>query len=109
MVLMKPSLDPVFHALADDTRREILSILSGGERATGEIAERFELSRPAISKHLGVLVDADLVQRRKRGRNQLYVLRADPLERAYAWLSRYQEFWKVSLKALKSHIEESPE
>lgn len=102
-------LDELFQALSDATRREILSLLSEGERTTGVIAEAFPQSRPAISKHLSVLVDAGLVERRKQGRNRLYRLRAEPLERAHAWLLRWRPFWRESLSRLKSHIEEEGE
>lgn len=101
-------LDDVFHALADPTRREILDVLAGGEATTGEIAGGFSLSRPAVSKHLGVLLDAGLVQRHKEGRNQRYTLRPEPLAGAHDWLWRYQRFWRRSLDTLKRYVEEQP-
>ena len=99
-------LDPVYHALADPTRREILSLLREGDRSTGVLSERFALSRPTVSKHLRVLLDAELVSRRKKGRNQLYSLRPQPLSEAYEWIGAYQEFWRRSLANLKLHLEE---
>jgi len=104
---MKPTLDDVFRALADPTRREILVLLEGNEASTGEIARRFTLSRPTVSKHLGVLVAAKLVVRRRDGRRQLYSLRPGPMERAHAWLSRYQRHWGRALADLKRHVEEN--
>jgi DNA-binding transcriptional ArsR family regulator len=99
-------LNPVFHALADPTRREILGMLRSSERSTGAIADAFPLSRPTVSKHLKVLLDARLVERRKEGRNQLYTLRPQHLAEAHEWLSRYQRFWRRSLTRLKRHVEE---
>ncbi len=98
-------LDPVFHALADPTRREILGMLRSTERSTGAIADAFAHSRPTVSKHLKVLLDARLVERRKEGRNQLYTLRPKPLAEIHEWLSRYQRFWRMSLAQLKRHVE----
>lgn len=98
-------LDAVFQALSDPTRRGILRILEEGERATGKIAEEFPVSRPAVSKHLRVLYDAELVTRRKEGRNRLYALRPEPLAEAYAWLDRYRRLWRGSLEGLKRHLE----
>ncbi len=104
---MTPALDPVFRALGDPTRREILRLLRSHEAATGEIAARFSLSRPTVSKHLGVLVDAELVRRRKEGRHQIYQLNAAPLEQAHEWLSEYQRFWQTRLTGLKRYVEDS--
>lgn len=103
-------LDDIFQALSDPTRREILSLLrERGSLATGEIAERFPLTRPAVSRHLRVLVDADLLERRKEGRNQLYRLSPEPLEDATQWLLEYRGLWRRRLKSLKQHIEEGDE
>ncbi len=98
-------LDHVFQALGDPTRRAILAGLMAGERSTGAIAGDFPLSRPTISKHLGVLHRAGLVSRRQRGRNQLYSLEAMPLAGAHEWLANYRSFWKLSLGSLKDHLE----
>lgn len=98
-------LDSVFRALGDPTRRAILRLLAKGERSTGLIAGDFTLSRPTVSKHLGVLHEAGLVARRQVGRNQLYGIVPAPLEAAYNWLGRYQRFWSMSLAQLKRHVE----
>ena len=103
---MRSSLDQVFHAVADPTRRAILARLAEGEQSTGDIAREFPLSRPTISKHLGVLNSAGLVSRRQKGRNQLYALEAQPLANAHRWLADYESFWKLSLGSLKRHLEE---
>lgn len=99
-------LDHLFRALSDPTRREILALLASGEQSTGSLAGRFPQSRPAISKHLAVLCGAGLVERRSAGRNRLYRVRPERLERAHAWLSTWAPFWRDSLSSLKSHLEE---
>ncbi len=103
------SLDPVFHALADPTRRQLLALLAQGDGTTGALAASFTLSRPAISKHLKVLAEAGLVDRRRRGRNQVYTLEADRMAAAAEWLLGYRRFWRSRLGALKRHLEEEDE
>lgn len=99
------TLDDVFTALGDPTRRGLLALLADGERTTGSLAQPFELSRPAISKHLKVLGEAGLVRRRRHGRHQVYTLEAERLARAAEWLVGYSQFWSGSLAALKGHLE----
>lgn len=105
---MKPDtdLDAVFQALSDPTRRKILGILRRGDRSTGNLAERFPMTRPAVSSHLRVLYDAGLVDRRKEGRNQLYTLASGALRDARMWLELYAAEWRQGLGRLKTHIEE---
>ena len=95
-------LDDLFGALADPTRREILTTLQQGEAPVHELATHFAMSRPAVSKHLAVLRDAGLVHEHKRGRENLYVLQRDALEEARAWLAL---FWRGKLGALKALAE----
>lgn len=103
-------LDDVFQALSDPTRREILRLLKEhGRLATGEIADRFPLTRPAVSRHLRVLADTELVERRKEGRNQLYELSPGPLEDATRWLLEYSGFWRGRLESLREYLEEGEE
>lgn len=99
-------LDAVFHALADPTRRGLLALLAERERSTGALAERFELSRPAISKHLKVLCEAGLVERRREGRNQVYRLEGRRLAAATEWLLGYRRFWRGRMASLKRYLEE---
>jgi len=99
-------LDRVFYAVGNKTRRAILADLAEGERTTGAIASGFTLSRPAISKHLGVLKAAGLVRRRLEGRNQIYTLKAEPLATARNWLSHYERFWQLSMSRLQQHLEQ---
>jgi DNA-binding transcriptional ArsR family regulator len=95
----------VFQAIADPTRRAILDRLREGELAVNEIASRFEVSRPAISKHLRVLHQAHLVQEAREGRNRVYRLNPEPLRELDRWLDRYRRFWILNLLNLKKHVE----
>jgi DNA-binding transcriptional ArsR family regulator len=95
----------VYHAIADPTRRAILDRLRDGGQAVNEIAGRFEVSRPAISKHLRVLHAANLVTETREGRNRIYKLNAEPLRDLEKWLDHYRRFWTLNLLSLKSHVE----
>jgi DNA-binding transcriptional ArsR family regulator len=87
--------DRVFEALADPTRRRIIELLAGGELTAGEIAGRFPVSRPAISRHLRVLREARLVRYREDAQRRRYALDAEPLAAAAAWLDRPLGTWRV--------------
>lgn len=100
--------DAVFKALADPTRRRILGLLRGGRRTVGELAGNFQTSRPAISKHLRVLLAAGLVVARRRGTARLCELNAQPLRTVDAWLQNYRSFWRATLHDLKRFVEENP-
>ncbi|MGD2067860.1 MAG: metalloregulator ArsR/SmtB family transcription factor [Gemmatimonadota bacterium] len=100
-----PDLDTVFQALSDPTRRDILEMLREGERNTGDLARAFPVSRPAVSRHLRVLCDADLVVRRKVGRRQLYRVAPEPLVAAHDWLTDYARHWQGNLARLKALVE----
>ena len=91
-------------ALADPTRREILAVLAGGEVAAGELARRFPVSRPAVSRHLRVLREAGLVRARVEGRRHLYALDPAPLREIDAWLEPYRDLWAQRLDALDTEI-----
>src|SRR5215470_13206851 len=95
----------VFQAVADPTRRAILDRLRDGGQAVNEIACRFEVSRPAISKHLRVLLDARLVTEVRDGRNHVYRLNPTPLRDLDRWLEQYRNFWAINLQNLKKHVE----
>lgn len=86
-------LNAVFGALADPTRRAILSRLTEGDATVAEIAAPFNMSQPAISRHLKVLEQAGLISRRRRRTARLSHLEAEPLQEASQWLDRYREFW----------------
>lgn len=97
--------DAAFAALADPTRRAVLDLLRAGKRPAGEIARSFTVSRPAISKHLGILRRAHLVEERREGRNRLYQLNPGPLKAVDSWLEQYRSFWIANLESLKSFVE----
>ena len=89
-------LDFVFGALADPTRRAILARLTQGEASVAELVAPFNVSQPAISRHLKVLERAGLVARTRRATARLSSLRAEPLREATVWLAGYREFWEES-------------
>src|SRR4051795_7363301 len=91
-------------ALADPTRRELIGLLAGGELAAGELAGRFPVSRPAISRHLRVLREAGLVTCREEGRRRLYALDPRPLRELDRWLEPYRDLWARRLDALDTEI-----
>lgn len=98
-------LDAVFHALADRTRRSLLARLSGGPTKITTLAEPFEMSLPAVSKHLRVLERAGLVERAIDGRVHRCSLNAAPLEEIERWVDHYREFWSGTLDALARYVE----
>ncbi|MBB3085244.1 ArsR/SmtB family transcription factor [Geodermatophilus sabuli] len=91
-------------ALADPTRRQLVDLLSHGELAAGELAGRFPVSRPAISRHLRVLREAGLVTSRGEGRRRLYALDPRPLRELDEWLEPYRDLWAQRLDALDTEI-----
>ncbi len=96
----------VFQALSDPTRRAILELLRDGSQPVGNIARDFPVSRPAISRHLRILREADLVSEIKVGRNRLYELNAAPLRTVDDWLSHYRYMWQHQLRNLKRFVED---
>lgn len=105
MVTNNGSLDLVFAALADSTRRAILARLAHGQATVGELAQPFDVSRPAISKHLRVLERAGLVRRTPDGRMSRCELEAEPMRAAAEWVERYRAFWESQLDSLKRYVE----
>jgi DNA-binding transcriptional ArsR family regulator len=103
----EPVLDRTFAALADPTRRALISRL--GEQqdlSVSELARPFTMSLPAVMKHLDVLSDAGLITRTKTGRTVTCRLSAAPMEQAMDWLARYQRFWSEQLDRLAAFVEE---
>ena len=98
------SLDQVFSALSDPTRRAILAQLAKKPATITEIAAPFRVSLNAVSKHVMVLERAGLVRREVAGREHHCRLETAPLRRADAWLEHYRRFWEVRLDALERHI-----
>lgn len=95
-------LDNVFRALADPTRRAMLRRLALGEHGVGELAEPFEMSLAAASKHIKVLESAGLVKRTIAGRTHRCRLEADAMQRAMEWMRYYEHFWSKRLDTLES-------
>jgi DNA-binding transcriptional ArsR family regulator len=97
-------LDRVFAAVADPTRRAILTRLQKGPTTVGELARPFPVSLNAISKHVKVLEGAGLVRRRIVGRRHYCAAEPKPLDDAAAWLTYYRAFWTARLDALERHL-----
>ena len=98
--------DAVFAAVADGRRRRILELLGERERSAGEIAAAFEVSWPAISRHLRLLREAGLVRERREGRERLYTLeRARIREVLGGWVAAFDRMWAENLESLKREVE----
>jgi DNA-binding transcriptional ArsR family regulator len=108
VVEYSPSLDATFAAVSDPTRRGILAALTGGEASVTDLAEPYDVSLQAISKHIGVLAAAGLVAREKRGRVHWCRLEAAPLRPAGEWFGGYREFWEDQLASLDSYLAAGP-
>jgi DNA-binding transcriptional ArsR family regulator len=106
--MVKPGrdLDATFSALADPTRREILVQLAGDERSVGELAEPFDISLPAISRHLGVLEEAGLITRERDGRVRRCRLEPKPLVGALEWIASHGRFWEDRFDSLERLLAE---
>jgi len=102
VVRRSASLDRVFRALADPTRRSMLRTLASGDRHIGDLAAPFRMSFAAASKHVRVLEDAGLVRRRREGRRHMCRIEASPLAAAERWLRFYERFWNTRLDALEA-------
>jgi DNA-binding transcriptional ArsR family regulator len=98
-------LDLVFHAISDRTRRSLLARLAGGPANITELARPFEMSLPAVSKHLRVLESARLVTRTVEGRVHCCALAPKPLQEAERWLNDYRSFWTSALDGLARYVE----
>ena len=95
------NLDQVFFALSDGTRRAILSRLTEGSTTIGELAEPFEMSAPAISRHMKILEKAGLIDRRISGRQHHCTLATGALKTAEDWITFHRKFWESRLDALE--------
>lgn len=98
-------LDAVFAALADPTRRAILERLAGSGATVTQLAEPFDMSLPAVSKHLRVLERAGLLKRRVAGRTHRIGLATEPLNEATRWLEEHRRFWEPRLDRLAAYLE----
>ena len=96
-----------FTALADPTRRRIIETLAAGEASFGSLADRFEMSRPAVSQHLKVLKDAGIVASRPDAQRRIYRLTDSSLDEVETWLGKVREFWTPRLDKLEDILHEA--
>lgn len=94
----------VFAAISHRARRQILDLLASGERPVNDIAAHFEMSRPAVSQHLRVLLDAGLLTEQRQGRERLYGLAPQRLTVVRDWIALYDRFWDDRLRRLQKHV-----
>lgn len=106
MVKYFGSLDTTFGALADPTRRAILSTLMQGQASISELARPHRMSLPAVLKHVRVLERAGLVSQSKNGRTRFCQLAAEPLKKAEDWISCYRAFWEGTFDSLERYLAE---
>jgi DNA-binding transcriptional ArsR family regulator len=95
----------VFGAISHPARRRMLDLLAEGERPVNSLAENFAMSRPAVSQHLRILLDAGLVTEQRHGRERRYRLAPERLEPVRDWLAHYERFWDKHLHRLQQHLE----
>lgn len=107
MVEYTLSLDNIFRALADPTRRDILRRVSSDEMSVGEIARHYDLTFASVSKHLKVLERAKMVIKRRKGKEQIVSLAPQALADASEYLDWYKQFWETRLDALAVYLEET--
>jgi DNA-binding transcriptional ArsR family regulator len=98
------SLDAVFAALADPTRRAMTERLARGDASVSELAGPFDLALPSVTKHLAVLEHAALVEHWKEGRIRYVRLAPAPLDRAEAWIAHHRTFWRERFAGLHEHL-----
>jgi DNA-binding transcriptional ArsR family regulator len=105
-----PALDLTFHALADGTRRSMIHALAHGKtRSASELGRQFRSAQPTISKHLKVLEQAGIVERKVEGRVHQFRLRRKALEQASRWIARHQAFWEGAIDQLDRLLAEGAE
>lgn len=97
-------LNTVFSALGHDVRRDIVTRLAQGETPLSDLAEPYDMSLTAVSKHVRILCDAGLVAQEKRGRVRYCRLEASPMKDAAEWLETYRRFWTDQFEALARHL-----
>ena len=104
MVVSSDRRPDVFLAISHGARRQMLDLLSGAERPVGDIAAHFEMSRPAVSQHLRVLLDAGLVTEQRHGRERRYRLVPERLGPVRDWIALYERFWDDRLQRLQKTL-----
>ncbi len=98
------SLDLIFHALADATRRDLMRKLRGGEFCVTDLASEYEVSLNAISKHIKVLEKAELIERTVQGRTHYCRINSKRLKEVEKWMEPYRKFWESSLDQLEDYV-----
>ena len=102
---MQDAMSSTFSALSDPTRRAILARLALGETSVTELAEPFEMSMPAVSKHLRVLERAGLIERSREAQFRPCKLKPEPLKQAWGWIGDYRQFWEESFDRLDAYLQ----
>lgn len=97
--------DDLFEALADPTRRRIVEVLLGGERAVNDLVEAVHIHQSGVSRHLGILSAAGFVQMRAQGPKRLYSLRAERFRELDTWLTQYRRLWEKRLDRFAEALE----
>jgi DNA-binding transcriptional ArsR family regulator len=97
----------VFHAIADPTRREILSLLTVNSLSVNSVAEKFKISRPAVSKHVKILKECGLLTIKKKGREHICEPKFDKLKEVSSWVEKYRAFWNEKLDDLERFLAEN--
>jgi DNA-binding transcriptional ArsR family regulator len=96
----------VFQAIADPTRREIISMIAHQSLHLNSVAEKFDVSRPAISKHIKILTECGLITIKQQGRHRYCEARLDKLNEVSDWVEQYKKFWTQKLDALETYLDE---
>ncbi len=102
--MSQDQLSATFHALADPTRRAILESLTTGEKTVSDLAEPFDMTMPAITKHLKVLEKAKLIERSKQAQYRPCHLNPAPLKDLDTWIAQYRKFWEASFDRLDDYL-----
>lgn len=95
----------VFQAISDPNRRAIIDLLAQEKLTLNQVAERFDISRPAISKHMKILTECGLVKIKQKGRERFCELKHLPLNDVVQWIEHHKKFWDGKLLSLKKHVE----
>lgn len=104
---ISPDPQPVFRALADPTRRQILLHLQHEDMTIGEVTKHFDITRAAIRKHLTILEEGQLIHVEVRGRERINHFKSDGLETAAQWIDYFSDFWDERLAKLKDAVEKN--
>jgi len=96
----------VFQAIADPTRREIINMIAHQSLHLNSVAEKFDISRPAISKHIKILTECGLITIKQQGRHRYCVAKLDKLNEVSGWVEQYRKFWTQKLDALEIYLDE---